>query len=100
MYNTSITICKKCIKRHTLVNVQRKLHHLNRHGQVNQGRRPLLIRQTPATFDVQIRQVGLLIRAIRGVMKLRYLMIGSAVGGSVALNKVCRFDSSNAVFTN
>ena len=91
MYNKSILVCKNCVKKHTLVSVQRKLHHLSKtNGHVNQVRRPLLVRQNAVNMDVQMRQIGILVRVIRGVLKLRYLVIGSAVGGSVALNKVCR----------
>lgn len=38
---------------------------------------------------VNVRNYGMLIgRVLRGALKLRYLVLGSAVGGTVTLNKV------------
>lgn len=43
----------------------------------------------PAPVRMQQRQYGMLVaRAIRGVLKIRYLVLGGAVGGGMTLNKV------------
>ena len=42
--------------------------------------------------SVPSRGVGMLIvRAIRGVMKLRYIVLGGAIGGGMSLNKVSNY---------
>lgn len=47
--------------------------------------RPLLKSQ----YQMQQRQYGILVfRALRGVLKIRYLLLGGAVGGGVTLQKV------------
>lgn len=49
-----------------------------------------LLRVKPVSFvSVPSRGVGMLIvRAIRGVLKLRYIALGGAIGGGMSLNKV------------
>lgn len=47
--------------------------------------RPLLRSQ----YQQQRREYGfLVVRALRGVLKIRYLLLGGAVGGGVTLQKV------------
>lgn len=51
--------------------------------------RSLLLRKPVDTSHVQKRKYGMLVaRAIRGVLKIRYLVLGGAVGGGMTLNKV------------
>jgi optic atrophy protein 1 len=67
--------------------------HLSNNGayqhRANVRRKPLL-QQTPPfqqSFG-QSRGVGMLVaRAIRGLLKLRYLALGGAIGGGMTLNK-------------
>ncbi|KAJ2939069.1 hypothetical protein O0L34_g10258 [Tuta absoluta] len=50
--------------------------------------RSLLLRKPIDTSHVQKRRYGFLVaRAIRGVLKIRYLVLGGAVGGGMTLNK-------------
>lgn len=43
----------------------------------------------PVPNQIPRRQYGMLIaRAVRGVLKIRYLVLGGAVGGGMTLNKV------------
>ncbi|KAI5643507.1 dynamin family domain-containing protein [Phthorimaea operculella] len=50
--------------------------------------RSLLLRKPIDTSHVQKRRYGMLVaRAIRGVLKIRYLVLGGAVGGGMTLNK-------------
>lgn len=51
--------------------------------------RSVLLRKPIDTSHVQRRTYGVLIaRAVRGVLKIRYLLLGGAVGGGMTLNKV------------
>lgn len=51
--------------------------------------RSLLLRRPIDTSHLQHRHYGMLIaRAVRGVLKIRYLVLGGAVGGGMTLNKV------------
>lgn len=90
MYGRTLSVCSDCIKRHSLVNARRELHRqLYSHGGARSNySRKLLSRHDRVHAVAQVRQIGLLVRAIQGVMKIRYLLIGSALGGGVALNKV------------
>lgn len=52
------------------------------------SRQPLLYKVNPV--NVPTRGFGMLIaRVIKGVLKLRYIVIGSAVTGGYTLQKVC-----------
>ena len=42
--------------------------------------------QNPAVH--QVRQIGMIARVVRGALKIRYLVLGGAVGGGVTLQKV------------
>lgn len=49
----------------------------------------MLLRKPVDTSHVQRRKYGMLVaRAVRGVLKIRYLVLGGAVGGGMTLNKV------------
>lgn len=51
------------------------------------GRSMLLHR--PAPVHMPRRQYGMLVaRAVRGILKIRYIVLGGAVGGGMTLNKV------------
>ncbi|XP_049882110.1 dynamin-like 120 kDa protein, mitochondrial isoform X2 [Pectinophora gossypiella] len=50
--------------------------------------RSLLLRKPIDTSLVQKRRYGMLVvRAVRGMLKIRYLLLGGAVGGGMTLNK-------------
>ncbi|XP_047999923.1 dynamin-like 120 kDa protein, mitochondrial isoform X4 [Leguminivora glycinivorella] len=50
--------------------------------------RSLLLRKPVDTSHVQKRKYGMLVaRAVRGLLKIRYLVLGGAVGGGMTLNK-------------
>ncbi|XP_026317929.1 dynamin-like 120 kDa protein, mitochondrial isoform X2 [Hyposmocoma kahamanoa] len=50
--------------------------------------RSILLRKPIDTSHVQKRRYGMLVaRALRGVLKIRYLVLGGAVGGGMTLNK-------------
>ncbi|GBP29617.1 Dynamin-like 120 kDa protein, mitochondrial [Eumeta japonica] len=50
--------------------------------------RSLLLRKPVDTSHIQKRTYGMLVaRAVRGVLKIRYLLLGGAVGGGMTLNK-------------
>ncbi|XP_072933806.1 dynamin-like GTPase OPA1, mitochondrial [Epargyreus clarus] len=50
--------------------------------------RSLLLRKPVDTSHVQKRKYGMLVaRAVRGILKIRYLVLGGAVGGGMTLNK-------------
>ena len=52
------------------------------------SRHPLLYKAHPA--DVPVRGVAMLVaRVIKGVLKIRYIVLGGAVTGGYTLNKVC-----------
>lgn len=54
-------------------------------GRVVDRSRPLV----KSRFGTQRREYGILVlRALRGVLKIRYLLLGGAVGGGVTLQKV------------
>lgn len=54
-------------------------------GRVVDRSRPLV----KSHFGLQRREYGILVlRALRGVLKIRYLLLGGAVGGGVTLQKV------------
>lgn len=56
-------------------------------------RRELLQNPMPSNFKVGSRSYGMLVvRALRGVLKLRYLLLGGAVGGTMTMNKVSSFE--------
>ncbi|CAG9789945.1 unnamed protein product [Diatraea saccharalis] len=50
--------------------------------------RSMLLRKPIDTSSLQKRRYGMLVaRAVRGVLKIRYLLLGGAVGGGMTLNK-------------
>ena len=72
---------------------------------VNYRHRGLLSRHSPLNRSTpfqnptiyQTRNVGMLVgRLLRGVLKIRYLLIGGAVGGGISLQRV-RFLFSNTL---
>lgn len=47
------------------------------------------------------RNYGMLVgRVLRGALKLRYLLLGAGVGGTVTLNKVTLFKAMTTLFWN
>lgn len=62
-------------------------------SQVCAQRHNTLLRVKPVSMvAVPSRGVGMLVaRAIRHVLKLRYIVLGGAIGGGMSLNKVIRF---------
>ena len=51
--------------------------------------RQLLVTGRPVLYPSHRRGVAIVARVIRGAFKLRYLVLGSAVGGGVQLTRVC-----------
>lgn len=56
------------------------------------GNQSSLLQVKPVSIvSIPSRGVGMLIaRAIRGVLKLRYIVLGGAIGGGMSLNKVSK----------
>ena len=50
--------------------------------------RQLLLTGRPVVYASHTRGVAIVARVIRGVFKLRYLVLGSAVGGGAQLSRV------------
>lgn len=60
--------------------------------------RSLLLRKPIDTSHVHKRRYGMLVaRALRGVLKIRYLVLGGAVGGGMTLNKVMYLEINNVI---
>jgi hypothetical protein len=71
------------------INGGRKLHQLTRkHVLTNHRNRLILLQQ-------QTRGYSLIIRGIQGVLKLRYLLLGSVVGGGYQVSKVSLLKTSD-----
>ena len=60
-----------------------------KHYHMLPARRKLLRNGTPRVVMIQTRNIGIAIRILKGVLKLRYLIIGSGVAGGVHYSKVC-----------
>lgn len=66
----------------------RKIHAINSKNNQN-----LILRNRPSFLynnRPQIREFSLIFRGIRGLLKLRYVLLGSAVGGGYQVKKVNR----------
>lgn len=76
----------------------RKIHAINSRNNQN-----LILRNRPTHLypnRPQIREFSLVFRGIRGLLKLRYILVGSAVGGGYQVKKVTiRFVNWRPVWT-
>lgn len=83
MYRRTVNcvLCYRALSAHTIT--RKQYHSLGRKRQIlhsGQINRHILIHQQ--------RNVALVARIIRGALKIRYLVLGSAVGGGVQLTRV------------
>ncbi|KAI1301858.1 Mitochondrial dynamin-like protein [Halotydeus destructor] len=78
----SSLLSQECLARRATTLSQKRFYSIR-----NGNKRRLLLRPNYTSQINQVRNVGLLIRALRGVLKIRYILLGSTVGGGVAMSK-------------
>lgn len=94
MFSKSGLICKACLNRKTCALTSSKLYHFNHAA----NRRALLRPTTQVSVAIQARQLGILVRVLRGALKIRYILLGSAAGGSVYMTNVSgKIDAINVL---